>query len=546
MYTPVAVQHADPAFTHIPIVRKLLSKIPSFGDQFVVLQAEADISIWPRLPYFILALLGRPISDKLDALPLVSTVLLTPLNASVFYALSKKLTGSSFVAVAGTTAALGFRELFVLQPWHWVEREELHKLLIAPPFSNALVNPQISFMLVSLGILALLKLERSPSLKAGAFVSLFYGLSFYTYVYAWTFLTAIFGAVGLQMIYKREWSKVRLLIIVGLVGLMLSTLYWHDVMIFSQSAGFADFQDRFSLGRRPDWPERLSNMRPHLVTLAGLVLASTSRKIGYLRLSIFTVIAESLWKLPIIVGRDIQSLHYAYHYFGPFAGLTIAAVVHELSHKLWKSNLHGMASLFSGFFSISLLVGIGYRTISYASSQYSAYAVDPDIYAAIEFVRIEVEPGSTILAADPEINVRIRNLAPVYVYMASGWGTFATTDEVLTRAAEILRFFEIEPQQFIDSDLYDLDIPGTGAKGLVTPHLLLFNGSLNYPTKESRILALQYVYGLMADRTLTYPVDYVWFGPYERMLGSSDIAERRDLELIYQNKTVTMYQYSSP
>ena len=117
-----------------------------------------QITAWPRLPYYVLALIGWPIANRLDALPIVATVLLTPLNAAIVYQLVRRITGSVAVGVLGTSAALTLREVFVLQPWHWTNIEQLEKLFVNPFFSYALVHPQISFAFCCIVLFCLYKL----------------------------------------------------------------------------------------------------------------------------------------------------------------------------------------------------------------------------------------------------------------------------------------------------------------------------------------------------------------------------------------------------
>lgn len=48
-YSPVFVQHADPVFTHIPIVRELLSGVVALGEQFINNMDTHIMTAWPIL-----------------------------------------------------------------------------------------------------------------------------------------------------------------------------------------------------------------------------------------------------------------------------------------------------------------------------------------------------------------------------------------------------------------------------------------------------------------------------------------------------------------
>ena len=542
-YSPVVVQHADAVFTHIPIVTKLLSGLPAFGDQFVNNMDTYQITAWPRLPYYFLALIGWPIADRLDALPIVATVLLTPVNAAVLYQLVRRITGSVAVGVLGTSAALTLRELFVLQPWHWTNMEKLEGLFVSPFFSNALVHPQISFAFCCIVLLGLYKLVSNADSTTYIINGILYGISFYTYFYLWTFITVVYGVIVLYLLQRRDY--IRLVSLAKAVGLALiiSSYYWTDVMRFAGQPGFADFQDRFSLGRHPDIAERAVNLRPHLITILSFILAISRRSINYIYLFVLTVTAELLWKIPIVIGRDYQSLHYAYHFYGPLAGITLIVGIRDLLLRFSFAINRGMRIVCYVLVGLCISTMTIYRAVKYSNEHYKNFVIHTDVQDAYEFVRNNVLPGSVLLAADPEVNMRIRSIAPVYVYVPSGYGTFVTTEEMLLRHSEMLRFFDITVDQMLEYQWDDVVSRRLHYAGLLDPGKYIFNGSLRYPTTNLRNQAMVQSYSSLQIESLTYDADIVWVGPYENNIGEISMKEREDLILIYENESVQLYQF---
>ena len=542
-YSPVVVQHADAVFTHIPIVTKLLSGLPAFGDQFVNNMDTYQITAWPRLPYYFLALIGWPIADRLDALPIVATVLLTPVNAAVLYQLVRRITGSVAVGVLGTSAALTLRELFVLQPWHWTNIEQLEKLFVNPFFSNALVHPQISFAFCCVVLLYLYKLVRNTDSTTYIINGILYGISFYTYFYLWTFLTVVYGVIALYLLQRRDYITLASLAKAAGLALIISSFYWIDVMKFSSQPGFADFQDRFSLGRHPNLTERVVNLRPHLITILGFILAIRRRSINYIYLFILTVTAELMWKMPIVIGRDYQSLHYAYHFYGPLAGITLVVGLRDLLLRfpyIINRSLHRVFYVIVGLFISTMTI---YRAVEYSNEHYTNFVIHSDVQAAYEFVRDSVSPGSVLLAADPEVNMRVRNIAPVYVYVPSGYGTFVTTEEMLLRYSEMLRFFDITADQMLEYQWNDVVSSSSHDAGLLKSEQYIFNGSLRYPTNNLRNEAIVQSYSSLKNESLTYGADIVWIGPYENAIGGPSMKEREGLILMYENESVQLYLF---
>ena len=542
-YSPVVVQHADAVFTHIPIVRKLLSGLPAFGDQFVNNMDTHQTTAWPRLPYYLLALIGWPIANRLDALPIVATVLLTPLNAAIMYQLVRRITGSVAVGVLGTSAALTLRELFVLQPWHWTNIEGLERLFVSPFFSNALVHPQISFAFCCVVLLCLYKLVRNTDSTTYVINGILYGVSFYTYFYLWTFLTLVYGVIALYLLQRRDYITLVSLAKAAGLALIISSFYWIDVMRFSGQPGFADFQDRFSLGRHPDITERVVNLRPHLITILGLVLAVTRRSISYIYLFILTVTAELMWKMPIVIGRDYQSLHYAYHFYGPLAGITLMVGVRDLLLRFSFAINRSVRIFCYALVGLCISTMTIYRAVKYSNDHYKNFVIHTDVQDAYEFVRNNVSPGSVLLAADPEVNMRIRSIAPVYVYVPSGYGTFVTTEEMLLRHSEMLRFFDITADQMLEYQWDDVVSHSLHYAGLLDPGKYIFNGSLRYPTNDLRNQAIIQSYSALNIESLTYDADVVWVGPFENIIGGTSMKEREDLVLMYENESVQLYQF---
>ena len=542
-YSPVVVQHADAVFTHIPIVTKLLSGLPAFGDQFVNNMDTYQITAWPRLPYYFLALIGWPIADRLDALPIVATVLLTPVNAAVLYQLVRRITGSVAVGVLGTSAALTLRELFVLQPWHWTNMEKLERLFVSPFFSNALVHPQISFAFCCVVLLGLYKLVSNADSTTYIINGILYGISFYTYFYLWTFITVVYGVIVLYLLQRRDY--IRLVALAKAVGLALiiSSYYWTDVMRFAGQPGFADFQDRFSLGRHPDIAERAVNLRPHLITILSFILAISRRSINYIYLFVLTVTAELLWKIPIVIGRDYQSLHYAYHFYGPLAGITLIVGIRDLLLRFSFAINRGMRIVCYVLVGLCISTMTIYRAVKYSNEHYKNFVIHTDVQDAYEFVRNNVSPGSVLLAADPEVNMRIRSIAPVYVYVPSGYGTFVTTEEMLLRHSEMLRFFDITVDQMLEYQWDDVVSRRLHYAGLLDPGKYIFNGSLRYPTNDLRNQAIIQSYSALNIQSLTYDADIVWVGPFENIIGGTSMKEREDLFLMYENESVQLYQF---
>ncbi|MBO33132.1 MAG: hypothetical protein CMM74_09185 [Rhodospirillaceae bacterium] len=531
-FAPANAAHADAVIGHIPMVMKLQHGLPAFGDAFVRSESS-QLIVYPPLPYFLLALVGWPIANRLEALPLIATVLLTPVNASLLYNLAGRITRSQRQAVLAATVGLGFSEFFIFQPWHWVNFRKVVDTLQGPIFFNAMVNPQISFILLCASLIALYRLVFMPGRHAVVLNAVLFGLSFYTYSFLWTYLTGLYTTVGLYFLWRRDFKRLRLLVVSVVVGLLLSALYWADVLQFRQTAGYADFQDRFAIGRRTGLSERLVHLRPHLLTLAGLGLFVIRRNARYMFLFLALLTAELIWKSPVVIGVDFQTLHYAYFVYGPLGSIVCVVVAGEVVHSLRVLN-HRRVRIGLGCGTlIGMLLLIGYRTAAYSAIYHPAFAIPPAIQSAYDYIRHHAAAGTVVLAADPEVNMRVRSVAPVYVYVPSGWASFVTNEEMLLREAEALRFYGIDPVRMFAS---------TPGRGLIAIENYLFALSIDYPSQEKRREAILAASSGIKPGALSHPVDIVWQGPYERRFGVDDFA---GLPVIYENELVTLYEFGS-
>ena len=205
-----------------------------------------------------------------------------------------------------------------------------------------------------------------------------------------------------------------------------------------------------------------------------------------------------------------------------------------MNHILIKSIFYSAVSLIT-------IMAI-YRSYNYSKDNYMAFAVNKDLDAAYDYVQQHVVPGSIVLAADPEVNMRIRNVAPVYVYVPSGYGTFVTTDEILNRYVEMLKFYSIDVNKFLDYQWYDSVRNTYVDSGLLRIDRLMFNGSLQYSDNVSRTNTFVSYYDSYMSESLTYDIDLVWFGPYEKSVGNINIQDLVELNLIYSNDSVQLYQ----
>jgi hypothetical protein len=184
-----------------------------------------------------------------------------------------------------------------------------------------------------------------------------------------------------------------------------------------------------------------------------------------------------------------------------------------------------------------------YRAVKYSNEHYKNFVIHTDVQDAYEFVRNNVSPGSVLLAADPEVNMRIRSIAPVYVYVPSGYGTFVTTEEMLLRHSEMLRFFDITADQMLEYQWQDVISRRLYDAGLLDPGKYIFNGSLRYPTNDLRNQAIIQSYSALNIESLTYDADVVWVGPFENIIGGTSMKEREDLVLMYENESVQLYLF---
>jgi hypothetical protein len=345
---------------------------------------------------------------------------------------------------------------------------------------------------------------------------------------------------GAFLLARRRFAALRALAWVVALGMVIAIPYLTGVLQFRLEPGFVDFQDRFALGRRPGVAERVAHLRPHLLTVVGLAVALAERKRRYTFLFLSVLTVEIVWKLPVIIGYDFQTLHYAYFAYAPLAGIVLILAINYLLQGRRYSRALGPAVVVG--LTLGALGLIAYRSTAYSIKHYMAFAIPEGVQQAYDYIRTHAAPGTIILAADPEVNMRVRSVAPVYVYVPSGWGTIVSTDEMLTRATEAWHVFGIEPDDAFEYDLFSTRFPVAPNYKLVSPETYLFAMSLQFPSPERRRAAIQEAYRYRAAGHLTYQADVIWVGAYERALGRPSFESLPGVVEILRNDEVSLYR----
>lgn len=156
------------------------------------------------------------------------------------------------------------------------------------------------------------------------------GLSFYTYPYTWTFLFAFLGCLILIFIYKKEWIKIKDIILVTFIALLIAIPYFWNLWQAMHHPLYSEIAFRFGL---------IKTHSPQVGALVLILLSvfllffSRERKDRYYFCLGLVLTPLIVLNQQIITGMIMIPDHYHWYYHSPLAIIIIAIIIFELFEK---------------------------------------------------------------------------------------------------------------------------------------------------------------------------------------------------------------------
>ncbi len=376
----------------------------SFGNVYMY-EGKDQPYLKQPLPAVITAGLGKLLGLSVPDVNLAAKFVFPFTIFFLVYALGLLLTkrkdvsliGACFVLLSPATTAL-------LNPHTWLPLLR-HGVFVANDAEFLLygrpINPQVSNLVFFAYLVALFtvltRFETWESRKKwgiGALAALFLGLTFYTYVFSFTLLFVMNGAVWVYFLVRRRFKELKIITLITIGGLIIGIPY---------------FINTFKLIASPYYPElvvRAGQVVTHdpvisLVWCGALVLFL----LAYRRFDTFGIFMTTFLgaifivsNQQIITGRTLPiPAHYHWYYMAPLAGLLFTYILFtQVSKKIserWLSVATALACI------LFLVVAIVFQRWSY-SVQKDQFVAWQRYAGAIEWLGQNTNKDDAVFSSD--------------------------------------------------------------------------------------------------------------------------------------------------
>lgn len=304
------------------------------------------------------------------------------------------------------------------------------------------INPlwTCSWFFGAIWFLARWTLRRSARMLVG--VVLCTTVLVYSYVYAWTYLAAVFGFLGLWMLWKRDYMRVGGLILCGLAIGVLSLPYLLHVTQTMRDPLYALSSVRLGMV-----PVRTPIVGVWMIVFVGVVVLSfrqwrtTAPLIASLALGGILALNQQ-----VITGHFIVPHHYHWYFFQPLAATLFMAMTLQIASDYGLQRRHAKTIASHCLVLGAIAFGILHQYRAYQGI--ASYWGEQQVLAPVlHFIDQEYRPGTSLYSQD----IDILDLAPIY--------TSADVYDA-TNAVNYL----VSPERVRDVHFFDLWVNGVSAE----------------------------------------------------------------------------------
>lgn len=350
--------------------------------------------LFPPLSPLLIGLVGKLFSLDINTIVSVARFFCTGATAFFIYLFVTVLTKRRLVGIITAPAVmLGYG---LLDP-HSIMSLFVHG--VPTPSSTFIdygrpINPQVSSLFFFAYLFFLQTFFKENKVIHGIIASVLFGLSFYVYLFTWTFILILNGTLGLVYITKKEWSTVKKLIYISLGGLALGIPYFLNVHQASLSPWYDESAARFGFVNVRFLT--ISRIVIGAIILFGLVYKWCTKEIRIFFVAFFLAALISVNE-QLVTGKYLFNHHYHWYYITPLIIIFILVALFTVMKKL---NFHRKFQLGIAILFIVITVSNGIL-----AQVYSYYTALPEVtelqeYApVVAWLNAETEKDSSVLAS---------------------------------------------------------------------------------------------------------------------------------------------------
>lgn len=228
------------------------------------------------------------------------------------------------------------------------------------------INPEISSLFFFGYLLVFWRYlhEEKSSRWVGILSILLLGLSFYVYLFIWTFLYVFNGISAFYYVYKRDWKKVKKIILVSGIAFLISVFYWFNYWHTKQSLWYAETATRFGFvkHRTPSFSRLIFGCLV-LFLFSFKIVSQRAREffIPFFLTAIFVVNEQ------VITGYYIFNEHFHWNYNTPLAIICLVIILFSWLKKYALKSIY-IYVITGILLAIFFWCGINEQRVSYAAN----------------------------------------------------------------------------------------------------------------------------------------------------------------------------------
>ncbi len=503
---------------------------------------RSDPSFLPLLNPMILGVFGR-LLGSLNAAFILSDILFPSLIFIVLYFLAFELLGSQIWAAA-------FAALFIFTP----------KLAIFPSpdalaffakydqlYFSRIEYPKITFLFfVSAMYFALRALKREDYFSA-VYGGIFFGAMFYTYLYDWAYFFAGLSFVALFFLPEKDWKKLKIVFTIIFTGALISAYYWINFLSFHSLPQYYDIVLRVGTAISSDFAFKVawkSYLRIVFLVVALWFVRRRSDRPAFNYLSGFLLAYFAVMNAQVFVGFNPQPDHWYKISFLPIAltGFSLCFWVYK-KHFKYAHGYYLRAAM-------RVLVLVIFTWGAFSQFQFSKanshkYTIDRNYAKSYRWLNSNTPAGSVVGTISISTNDELQLFTRNKILVPNGANTTASNDEIWERLSLLGRIYSLPAENFIhlarEGEYYLFH-------GFYNDHSFNSYFYQEDPVDGSREKAyaqkLSEYKKLLSGNFVSdgqYKLDYLYFGPREKLLGKDPAETIKNLNKIYDEDGIMIY-----
>ncbi len=461
----------------------------------------------------------------------------------------------AFEMVKNKLAALLFGVIFIFSPMAGIfpSPDALAFFVKRDPlYFTRFEYPKVTFLFFVLCLYFTMRALQRGGRKNILYAGLCFGIMFYTYLYDWAYILVGLGIMGCLFMWERRWDYVRTLIGIVVVGFLLSVPYWVN---FFQLKALPQYHDLFlRIGTEVShrfrfwtvWKSYARNL-----FLIGLMLVFVRKR----NTLVFTFLAALLCayavvvNVQVILGFNPQADHWYRISFLPI-DLAIFACAYYAEKKY--NIIAGRKFIDkAGYALIVLYIAWGvFSQYSFSKAHAKLYTIDAAYARSYSWMNMNTPSGSVIGSISFMTNSELPLFTHNKVFVANGGNSTASNEEIWKRFLLLARMFSLRPEQTIalarENNFYlfhDFYHSHEFDSYFYPRRLVADEAEKDYIEKRA-------YYEKMISRSAEYPniyrLDYLYFGPRERIAGADAAGFMKDIHKIYDSDNIIIYEVSAP